>query len=136
MSLALGKLKLKLFSLILIFFLVACSGKASKSDFLKNKEKYEELYSIIAKYKFEQITYDTVNDLPALDEAHRTLIRNAFKILNIKKIEKFNEGIYFITDNSAIGSDGYFRSIVQKESLENYTILNHINGDWYSWYQD
>ena len=101
-----------------------------------NSDTYEELYRTLTNYDFDEITYDDVNDLYEIKDDDRGLINESFEILKIKKIEKFEEGIYFITGKSDTGNDGYFRSFVPKESLEDFTILSRIQGDWYTWYQD
>jgi len=125
----------KIFS-ILLFFILSCSGASSKNDFLENKEKYDELYKILVNYNFEVITFETVNELSKLSVVQQKLIQSYMQELDINKIEKLEKGIYFIRGSSALGSDGYFRSNVPRESLEYYTILTPITGNWYSWYQD
>ena len=119
---------------VVIFLLnTGCSESASKSDFLAKKQEYFKLYGTIAAYDFEVITLEAVDAHSGIDTE---FIKETMVDLGLRQIQKLDNGIYFITGDSVLGHDGYFRSVVPRDSLAYYTILDRIVGDWYHWYQD
>lgn len=127
---------MRTFFFIILVFILGCSKSASTEDFLQRKSEYYKLYEVLKSNKFDTIKPETLNKLSGIDKSKLDIIHETMVNLKVSKIQKFEDGIFFVVGKSGWWDDGYFRSEVPSDSLVNYTILTHIENAWYRWYQD
>ena len=127
---------MKVFFLSLLL-LISCSKQASEEDFLSNKETYINLYNIVKSLDFEAINPDfSSNKSLKIDSTNLKIIIKKMKSLNIKEIQRYDAGIFFMTGDCGWWGDGYLRAEIPSDEIVNLSIIYPITGNWYRWCQD